>query len=168
MNESIHSRVKNMPNPSPGLLSILKRNPRGRIWATGYEGQALYSLKAVPLHTTKLRLGHPENILFTSKTVGVVRSRCFSGVLDLRSCMFHGGRGTNGFLVGMGAKGHGVYMIDVTNAVVEGLNTVGACFLSHYHCQFDLSSPRIKTCKFCKRKLYKKIVIKREVNWVIK
>lgn len=56
-------------------------------------------------------------------------------------------------------------MIDVTEKVIEALNSQGACAISKAHCKFEQISPKVKQCKFCGRKIYKKVEYTRREYW---
>lgn len=168
---NLYKECKDMPNPSPGLIRLFKKKPHSRIWAmkSRYSRKdfvPLYKLKAMNIHDVELRIGHPaEDYAFAKHKNGKsMRTRAFSG-RALRSNMFHSPRNPDVFLVGIGAKGQGTWMIDVTENVVKNLNEVGACYLSRAHCKFELKSPRIKECEFCKRKIYKKTRMEKRVTW---
>ena len=111
-------------------------------------------------------LGLPESYDGKERE-GRVLARSYIGV-DVRRAMFVGGRKTFVNLIGLGTKKKPIWFIDKTEEIVEGLKTVGACFISHAHCDFVQISPKVKQCKYCKRKLYKQIITRKDTYWLPK
>lgn len=161
-----------MPNPSPGLIKFFKRKSYGRIWAlkSSYDRKGFISLKKLKdmsLRNVQLRVGSPTAFGANPKYKEdgkVTKCRAFSGT-EMRGKMFHGRSQGDVCHVGIGHKSTGTWMIDVTDKVIESLNEIGACSISRAHCQFELISPRVKKCKFCGDKLYKKTKRVKQVNW---
>lgn len=170
---SIYKQIKDMPNPSSGLLNFFKRNTNRRIFimesSHSKEGfVSLKKLKNLSLREGDLRVGSPTAFGYSLKynREGAAKSRAFSGT-NLRRKMFSGGRSQGDVcLVGIGHKDTGTWMLDVTERVIKELNTIGACALSKYHCRFEIISPRVKQCKFCGDKLDKKTKVIKTIKWV--
>lgn len=164
----VYLAIKGMPNPSPGLLKFFKNKARySRVWAIGSKGQTLYHVKNMVMSQMDLKVGSPDHPITKGKSWS--RGRVFDGYMSLRSSMFHGGarRNNRGYLIGPGVKDKGVFMVDVTERIIQELNRVGACAVSHAHCQFQLSpTGDLKVCKFCKRGLIKKIEVREHVKWI--
>mgnify|MGYP000120429391 CR=1 FL=1 len=167
----IYKEIKDMPNPSPGLLRFFKRKSYGRIFAmkSAYDRKGFVSLKKLkemPLNEVTLRVGSPTafgvNLKYNKD--GATKCRAFSGT-EMRQKMFHGRSQGDVCLVGIGVKGQGTWMLDVTDKVIKALNETGACAISKAHCQFELASPYIKKCKFCGDKLRRKIEVKKTERW---
>lgn len=88
---SLYERCKDMPNPSPGLLKLFKKNPNERIWAFKSNRLAkdivtLKNLEAMNLKNVSLRIGVPLGL--TRHSLQKVKSKSFSGI-ELRQHMFH-------------------------------------------------------------------------------
>lgn len=167
---SIYDRIKDMPNPSQGLLSLFRKNNSGSVWAYKdhyrvADFRTLKTIEKLPLHKLTLRLGSPSSFGNNlDLTKGHVQSRAFQGV-NVKEYMFTGRKSGFVYLVGIGTKSKPVWMVDVTEKLIEGLNTVGACFISKSHCKFEEISINIKRCKFCGDKLRRKVVVEKRIEW---
>ena len=164
----LYNECKEMPNLSIGLLGLLKKNRYSRIW--GYVDHnkvskfvTLKELRTKSLSEMELRIGSPSMEAF-SPTADHVQARSFTGT-PIVAGMFYGRKPAMVCLVGIGTKKKGAWFIDVTERVVENIKTIGACALSEAHCQMEVISPKIKECKFCKRRLYKKVEIRKVIHW---
>lgn len=171
----IYDEIKDMPNPSPGLLNFLKRRRTGRIWAfkPTFTGRRISKkqVKNLSLRELSLWLGSPSALLTTSKRFekgiekGEVASRSITGI-DLKPKMFTGPSCNDVCLVGLGRRREGVWMIDVTERFIEEVTSIGACAVSEPHCKFELVSPRVKECSFCGRKLKRRVRTIKRVDWI--
>lgn len=167
---NFYNRVKDMPNQSKGLLSCLRRNPYGRVWAYvdhyyAKDFVTLKKLRTMSLREMTLRIGSPTAFGQSLDTgSGKVRARAFSGT-NVKSKMFMGRSHNDVCLVGIGTKGKPVWMIDVTDRFIEELNTVGACAVSKAHCQFEQVSPRIKQCPYCGDRLKMTVEVQKNERW---
>lgn len=168
---NIYKAIKDMPNPSPGLLKFFKRKPYTQIWGyyDHYEAKDYVSFKKLmemDINDLELRAGCPSSIGDSLNTEnGKVKARAFSGQ-PLRGHMFHGrGRG-DVYLVGIGTKNKPAWMVNFTEQIIKNLNKIGACYLSKAHCVFELISPNIKKCKYCGDRLKKKIEIIKREHWL--
>lgn len=108
MTLSVYQQIKNMPNPSRGLLRLFKKIPLGQVWAVGEDGQTLKDLRKMKMSDMNLKVGEPDKALIVGN--GYVRGRVFSGIMNLRRSMFFGYslRNNRGYLIGLGKKGEGV------------------------------------------------------------
>lgn len=169
---NIYQRIKNMPNPSPGLLAFFKKNPYGQIWA--YKDTYLRSdrislkkLKSMPLEDLSIEVGSPFGSAYRrgKKTdESAIKGRVFTGE-SLRSQMFTGRKKRMRTIINLGHKSAPLWFIDITERVVELLLTQGACALSSSHCEFKKTSPKVKECQFCKRKLHAKVQVTKKIVW---
>lgn len=169
---SLYKRVKSMPNPSEGLFKGLRKGHS--IWAYASDGWltrstfvSLKKTKEMSLRDLVLIVGSPSSFGHTGKFKDggkSINTRSYSGI-KLKPYMFHGRNQGAHTMVGIGTKKQGKWFIDVTDRVVKELNTYGSCILSEAHCRFDLISPRVKQCRFCKRKLYKKVEVQKNIYW---
>lgn len=164
---SLYVKCKNMKNPSEGLLKLFKKKPNGRIWAykSGYKENgedfvSLDKLKKMSLRNVSLRIGSPEG----AKEEKEVLSRQFGGQ-EFKQHLFTGRKQGDVFLCGIGHKETKTWFIDVTDKIVEALNAIGPCAISKSHCQLELISPRVRQCKFCGDKYYRKVVTQRIIKW---
>lgn len=170
-NLNLYETCRNMPNPSNGLLSLFKKKPSERIWAmlpayNDKEFVPLYKLKSLQFHQVILKIGSPDfdHAVSINKNKTCLRGRVFSGRNILQN-MFSGRRSEDTWMVGIGTKSRGTWMIDVTEQVLKKLNEVGSCAISPAHCNFKLISPKVKECEYCKRKLRKTTRIIKSAVW---
>lgn len=168
---NIYEQIKDMPNPSEGLLKFFKKHKWGSVWAykDHYKVKDFTTLKelsTLSFRQVTLRVGSPTAFgvnLDLSK--GRAKARAFSGS-ELKQHMFTGRNQGDVCLVGIGSKNKPVWMIDVTEQIIKQLNTIGACALSKAHCKFEQVSPNIKQCKFCGDKLRKKVETIKKTEWI--
>ena len=169
---STYMKIKDMPNPSPGLINFFKKHKYGKIFAMDSSHTvkgfvSLKKLKSLPLREVGLRVGSPTAFGFSPKynKSGATKSRAFSGT-ELKQKMFYGRSQGSVCLVGIGHKSTGTWMLDVTDRVIEELNEVGACAISKAHCKFEQVSPRIRKCKYCGDRLKRKVEIEKRTTWI--
>jgi hypothetical protein len=157
-------------NPSPRTLSYFKRHPHTRIWAMGKKDMTLTQLKKMGLRA-QLWLGRPDFSgelykKYEGKSTG--RSRAFSGcrMSDVTYDHRSGRHGYHGHYVGLGNKGKGLWMIDVTNLFIELYNKYGMCAMHDERHEFVIKK-KYKECKFCGTVYSKqeKKVVKTEIIW---
>lgn len=157
----IYQKIKDMPNPSPGLLNFLKKN-RGEFWVIKDTPRSKFDMRTSSLYFgSPTTLGEVKEDFKVGLVKGKVVARAFHGV-PIRTKMFSGRSRTNGIM--LYSDKH--TMVNVTDKVVEALQLVGACAISEAHCSFTLVSPRIKECKFCGSRLKAKTRIIKKTEWV--
>lgn len=162
--------IEAIPNPSRGLNSILKRMKGAKFYKVSENGESLASLIAKPINESHIALGSVSEYCQKRTWSGVTywRGRSFNALMyNVRRAMFGDGPFiVRGYYVGLGKPLLGLFFIDVTEEVIEGVKKIGACFISKGHCEMVEKTKRTRYCKFCKRKEIK--VAKREVtySWV--
>lgn len=167
---NLYKKCKDIPNPSPGLLKLFRKHPNRRIW--GYKDHSkasravtLKKLKSLKLNELSLIIGCPHIHKKMKDGTSSVKSRGYTGTRILRH-MFTGPKTGDVCVLGLGSKGKPVWFIDITERVVQELNSVGACALSKEHCVFKEVSPRVRKCEYCGRKQKKRVKITRRETWV--
>ena len=168
----LYKACKDMPNPSRGLLELFRRHRYQRIWVyrDHYKRKdfcSLNKLKRDGIDKAHIMIGFPCDDRDESHKKEAVQAKSYTGS-DVRRAMFQGSRKELVYTVGLGTKGKPVWFLDKTEEIVKGLNEIGACFLSRAHCDLVQISPKVQQCKYCKRKVYKRIVVSKNVRWLTK
>jgi len=166
---SMYEQVKNMPNPSPGLLKALKKTPAmSKVWAFFPKDKkciSLARLNKTDLSEIQMFIGNPFGIREVTRK-GFVRASGYAGV-NLKRQMFTGASSRR-IIFQFSETPNGIWMFPITDRVFKALNEIGACSISPSHCEFERKSPKIKQCKFCGTKAYKKISTVKVMNWETK
>ena len=122
--KNVYETIKDMPNPSQGLLKYFKRNPYKRIWAYRDHNKisdftSLKKLKGLDLNgNLTLKVGSPSTMYRGDNSGGnVAKSRSFDGS-HLVGHMFGQGFKRDTHLIGLGTTNKPIWMIDVTDQVI--------------------------------------------------
>lgn len=159
-----------IPNPSRGLNSILLRMKGARFYKVSEENESLSSLISKPIVKSHIALGGVTEHCRKSTRGEVTywRGRSFDALMySVRRAMFGNGPFiSRGYYVGLGKPNKGLFFIDVTEEIIEGVKRIGACFISKSHCEMVEKTKRTRYCKFCNRKEIKVAKKKIKYEWI--